>query len=328
MEIFNIISAFGLSSSAGLNAYIPLLVVSLLAKYTDLIKLSSTWNAMTSWWVIGTLIFLLIIEVVADKIPAVNHVNDIVQSFIRPTAGAIVFAASASNITHVNTVLAIIAGLFISGSVHAVKSLAIRPAVTATTGGTANVPVSIAEDVTSGTVSILSVIVPVIAACLLVIITAIVIIVLIRSKRNKKRLIFWKQILGKSKDKTNLFSNISPSKSSYISTGAGKSGLTYSYVITQKNGSIELCIDKGKNYDELNKKIFDDLLKHKEDIEKDFGDILEWQRLDNKRASRIRKIYVTANLNDSENWDKLQNEMIEGMINFDKAIKKYINNIM
>lgn len=327
MEIFNIISAFGLSSSAGLNAYIPLLVVSLLAKYTDLIKLSSTWDAMTSWWVIGTLIFLLIIEIVADKIPAVNHVNDIVQSFVRPTAGAIVFAASASNITHVNTVLAIIAGLFISGSVHAVKSLAIRPAVTATTGGAANVPVSIAEDVTSTAVSVLSVIVPIIAACLLVIITTIVVIMLIKNKRRKKRLIFWKQILDKSKDKTNLFSNISPSKSSWISTSAGKSGLTYSYIITLKNGSIELCIDKGKNYDELNKKIFNDLLEYRKDIEKEFGDSLEWQRLDNKRASRIRKIYTTANLNDSDNWDKLQSEMIDGMINFDKAIKKYINNI-
>ena len=187
MEIFNIISAFGLSSSAGLNAYIPLLVVSLLAKYTDLVKLSSTWDAMTSWWVIGTLIFLLIIEIVADKIPAVNHVNDIVQSFIRPTAGAIVFAASASNITHVNTVLAIIAGLFISGSVHAVKSLAIRPAVTAATGGAANVPVSVAEDVTSTAVSVLSVIVPIIAACLLVIIITIVVIIFIKRRKKKPK---------------------------------------------------------------------------------------------------------------------------------------------
>ncbi len=106
MEIFNIISAFGLSASAGLNAYIPLLVVSLLAKYTDLVRLSSPWGAMTSWWVIGTLIFLSVIEIVADKVPAVNHVNDVVQSFVRPTAGAIVFAASASNIIHVNTVIA------------------------------------------------------------------------------------------------------------------------------------------------------------------------------------------------------------------------------
>jgi len=184
MGIFNIISAFGLSASTGLNAYIPLLVVSLLARYTDLIKLSSPWDAMTSWWVIGTLIFLSIIEVLADKIPAVSHINDVVQSFVRPTAGAIVFAASASNITHVNPVLALIAGLLISGSVHAVKSLAIRPAVTVATGGTANVPVSIAEDITSATVSILSVVVPVIAACLLVLIIAIVVI---RSIRNRKK---------------------------------------------------------------------------------------------------------------------------------------------
>ena len=104
--MFNIISAFGLSASAGLNAYIPLLVVSLLAKYSNLIKLGSPWDAMTSWWVIGVLIFLSIIEILADKISAVNHVNDIVQSFVRPTAGAIVFAASASNITYVNPILA------------------------------------------------------------------------------------------------------------------------------------------------------------------------------------------------------------------------------
>jgi hypothetical protein len=188
MEIYSVISAFGLSASAGLNAYIPLLVVSLLAKYTDLIKLSSPWDAMTSWWVIGTLIFLSVIEILADKITAVNHINDIVQSFVRPTAGAIVFAASVSNIAHVNTVLAIIAGLLVSGSVSAVKSFAIRPAVTATTGGTANVPVSIAEDVTSGTASILSIIVPVVAACLFVIVVAVVIILLVRRSRRKKKI--------------------------------------------------------------------------------------------------------------------------------------------
>jgi hypothetical protein len=186
MEVFNILSAFGLSASAGLNAYIPLLVVSLLAKYTSLIKLNSPWNGMTSWWVIGTLIFLTIIEIVADKVPAVNHINDIIQSFIRPTAGAIVFAASAGTISSVGTVFAIIAGLFVSGSVHAVKSLAIRPAVTATTGGAANIPVSVAEDVTSTGISVLSIIVPIIAVCLLVILIAVVIIIFIR-RRNKKR---------------------------------------------------------------------------------------------------------------------------------------------
>ncbi len=183
MEIFNIFSAFGLSASAGLNAYIPLLVVSLLAKYTDLIKLSPPWDAMASWWVIGILIFLSIIEILADKIPEVNHINDIVQSFVRPTAGAIVFAASASNIAFINPILALVAGLLVAGSVSAVKSLAIRPAVTVTTGGTANIPVSIAEDVTSTTVSILSVVVPVIAACILILIIALVVIKFVKRKK-------------------------------------------------------------------------------------------------------------------------------------------------
>lgn len=186
MEMFGIISAFGLSASAGLNAYIPLLVVSLLARYTGWIKLNPPWDAMTSWWVIGVLIFLAVIEILADNIPQVNHINDIVQSVIRPTAGAIVFAASASTISYVNPVLAIIAGLFISGSVHSVKALAIRPAVTIATGGAGNTPVSVAEDVTAGAVSVLSIIVPIIAVCLLVIITAVVVILVIRRRKRPR----------------------------------------------------------------------------------------------------------------------------------------------
>src|SRR5512137_1708662 len=90
----NIVTAFGLSASAGLNAYLPLLVVALLAKYTTLIKLNSPWDVMTSWWVIGVLIVLLLIEMTVDKIPAVDTVNDVIQTVGRPAAGAILFAAS------------------------------------------------------------------------------------------------------------------------------------------------------------------------------------------------------------------------------------------
>ncbi len=184
MDIFNIFSAFGLSASAGLNAYIPLLVVALLAKYTELIKLQEPWNTMTSWWVIGVLIVLSIVEFLADKIPAVNHVNDVVQSFIRPTAGAIVFAATATQIGDVNPVLALIAGLLVAGGVHAVKALAIRPAVTATTGGMGNIPVSMAEDAASTAVSFLSIVLPVVVACVLVLITTIVVTRMIFKKKN------------------------------------------------------------------------------------------------------------------------------------------------
>ena len=85
--ISGILGAFGLSASAGLNAYIPLLIVSLLAKFTDLIKLSRPWDALTSWWTIGVLAVLVLVEAVADKVPAVNHVNNAIQLLsVRPLA--------------------------------------------------------------------------------------------------------------------------------------------------------------------------------------------------------------------------------------------------
>ncbi len=185
MDIFNIFSAFGLSASAGLNAYIPLLVVSLLARFTNLIELREPWNLMESWWVIGVLIVLTIVEILADIFPGVNHVNDIVQSFIRPTAGAVVFAATSTQSADVNPVLALIAGLLVAGGVHAVKALAVRPAINTVTGGLGNVPASMAEQATSTLVSVLSIIIPVVIACILVLVTAYFVMRIIH-KRNKE----------------------------------------------------------------------------------------------------------------------------------------------
>jgi len=167
-----IFSAFGLSASAGLNAYIPLLVIALVARFSNLVQLSSPWDALTSWWVIGLLVILSIVEFFADKVPAVNHINDAIQTFIRPIAGAIVFAASAKVITDIHPVLSLAAGLLVAGGVHAVKSVAVRPAVTATTAGAGNVPVSIAEDVVATFLSILAVVVPVIISVFLILIAA------------------------------------------------------------------------------------------------------------------------------------------------------------
>jgi hypothetical protein len=167
-----IFSAFGLSASAGLNAYIPLLVVALLARYTQLIKLSPPWDALTSPWVIGLLVVLIAIEFFADKVPAVNHVNDAIQTFVRPVAGAILFAASARVITDIHPVFSLAAGLLVAGSVHAVKSVAVRPMVTATTAGAGNIPVSMAEDFTSTVVSIVAIVVPILIGVVMIALAA------------------------------------------------------------------------------------------------------------------------------------------------------------
>ncbi len=184
--LFGILTAFGLSASAGLNAYIPLLIVGVIAHYTDWIHLNPPFDLLANPWVLIVIGILLIIEMLADKFPAVNHVNDAIQTVIRPAAGAIVFAASANVITDLNPVLAIICGLLVAGSVHTVKAAALRPAVTATTGGAGNVPVSIAEDIVATVLSILSVVLPILVA-IFVILFIILIVWWLRRRANRKR---------------------------------------------------------------------------------------------------------------------------------------------
>jgi len=167
-NLLAIFSAFGLSASAGLNAYIPLLVVALMAKFTNWIHLEAPWDALTSWWIIGLLAVLLIIEFFVDKIPVIDHVNDAIQTVIRPAAGAVVFAANTNVITNINPIVALALGLLMAGSVHATKSVVVRPVVGVASAGTAQVPVSIAEDATSTAVSIASIIAPLVVFLLLV----------------------------------------------------------------------------------------------------------------------------------------------------------------
>ena len=187
--LFGIMTAFGLSASAGLNAYIPLLVVGVIAHYTDWIILKPPYDTLSNPWVLIVVGILLIIEMLADKIPAVNHVNDIIQTGIRPAAGAIIFAASAHAITNVHPVVAILCGLLVSGGVHVVKSAAIRPAVTATTGGAGNVPVSIAEDVIAAGVSFLSIVLPILVTVILIVILSMVIWLLWRRSQRKRQVV-------------------------------------------------------------------------------------------------------------------------------------------
>ncbi len=166
--LLGIFSAFGLSASAGLNAYIPLLVVGVLAHYTDWVKLTPPFDTLANPLILIMIGVLLIIEMLADKIPAVNHLNDAIQTFVRPAAGAIAFAASAKVVTGINPVLALACGLLVAGGVHLVKSAAVRPMITATTGGAGNVPVSLTEDAVSAGTSFLAIIAPLAIAGLLV----------------------------------------------------------------------------------------------------------------------------------------------------------------
>jgi len=163
--MLGLLAAFGLAAATGLNAYLPLLIVGLLARHTDLIALKAPWSALTHPVVLVVIGVLLIIEFTVDKIPAVDTINDVIQTLFRPAAGAILFAASSNIISDVSPVLAMVCGLLIAGGVHTAKAVA-RPAVTAGTLGTGNPIVSLAEDAVSGVTTVVAIVAPVVLAVL------------------------------------------------------------------------------------------------------------------------------------------------------------------
>src|SRR5271170_5891227 len=157
--LLNSSSAFGLSGAAGLNAYIPLLLVSLLARL-GIIHLSPPYDVMGQWWCVELFAVLCVIELVVDKVPGADHVNDIVQTFVRPTAGAILFASQAGAIHGVHPGVWVVVGLVLSGGVHAAK-MVVRPAVNVTTAGIGAPVISLLEDLMSTVVSLLALLAPI-----------------------------------------------------------------------------------------------------------------------------------------------------------------------
>ncbi len=168
-HVLEILTGIGLATSAGLNAYIPLLMIGMLARYTHLMTLPAGWHWLSNGWVIAILVALLAVEVVADKIPVVDHLNDMVQTLVRPTAGGLAFgAASSANTVTVSDPgtffsshqwVPILAGVAISFVVHSMKAMA-RPAVNLSTAGLGAPVASTAEDIFSTAMSFVAIVFP------------------------------------------------------------------------------------------------------------------------------------------------------------------------
>jgi uncharacterized protein DUF4126 len=168
--VLEALTGSGLAASAGLNAYIPLLTMGLLARFTDAIDLPNGWSWLSNGWVLVILAALLSVEMVADKIPVVDHVNDIVQTFVRPTAGGLAFGAGSSSQTVTvsdpgsffgsHQWVPVAAGVLIALSVHTVKAVS-RPVVNATTAGFGAPVASTLEDFGSVLMSVLAILLPV-----------------------------------------------------------------------------------------------------------------------------------------------------------------------
>jgi large-conductance mechanosensitive channel len=188
-----LLTGFGLATAAGLNAYIPLLALGLLSRFTDLVTLPHGWAWLENGWVMTIVAVLLVVEIVADKIPALDSINDAIQTFVRPTAGGIVFgsgtAAQTSAVTDPGAFaqsgqwIPVVIGVVTALVVSLTKST-VRPAANVATAGMAAPVMSTVEDITSIGLVFLAILVPVLV---LVVVGALVWAVIRIVRRRRRR---------------------------------------------------------------------------------------------------------------------------------------------
>jgi hypothetical protein len=145
------------------------------------------------------------------------------------------------------------------------------------------------------------------------------------AERHVLRLGFWRQLLERAKERTSLHARISPAKDSWVSAGAGKSGLAFAYVVRMNDARVELYIDTAEA--DVNKSIFDQLHADRDRIEETFGTALEWQRLDDRRASRICYLVGVGGLKNQDRWPEIHEAMIDAMVRLEKALKPRIRKL-
>lgn len=165
-----LLTGLGLATAAGLNAYIPMLMLGLLARFTDIANLPASWSWLENGWVLTIVGVLLIVEIVADKVPALDSINDTVQTFVRPTAGGIVFGsgtaaqtaavADPGNFAQSGQWIPVAIGMVVALAVHLVKT-AVRPAANVATAGVAAPVLSTVEDGISVSLVLVALLIPV-----------------------------------------------------------------------------------------------------------------------------------------------------------------------
>lgn len=189
MPVLAALTGAGLSAAAGFNAYIPFLIVAVFARFTDYISLPAEFAWIESNWALGIGAVLLTAEVVLDKIPAVDTVNDTIQTFIRPSMGGLIFAATNaasdlenSTFMQQNPWIGVVLGVIVSGLVHTGK-MAARPVVNAGTLGAGAPVVSTLEDGASVGLSLVAVLFPILVVLALILLAWLIIWLWIRVRR-------------------------------------------------------------------------------------------------------------------------------------------------
>lgn len=139
---------------------------------------------------------------------------------------------------------------------------------------------------------------------------------------------WWTMLIERSAKVNKLHAHITPGEYSWLGTSSGVRGLNLNYVVTQDDRAAELYIDRGKDAEAENESIFEQLLAQKPAIEAAFGDSLSWQRLEGKRACRIRFTLSAGGYRSPEDsWPVLQDQIIGVMDRLEKALRPHLKQL-
>jgi hypothetical protein len=136
---------------------------------------------------------------------------------------------------------------------------------------------------------------------------------------------WWSALVARSEAK--LHKHITPSRYSWIGISSGVRGLNLNYVVTQDECGAELYIDRGNGSEVENKAIFDQLFAQKAEIERAFGGALSWERLDGKRASRIRINLPGGYRSPDADWPSIQGAVVDAMNRLEAALRPCLKNL-
>jgi hypothetical protein len=184
--IASLLTSAGLGLGAGINAYATLLVFGLVSRWQPAIFHDELARFFATTPVLITLAVLYLIEFVADKVPTVDHIWDVIHTIIRPLAGALVaWAAVSDRIPHGAVIVAaVIAGGAALGS-HATKAT-LRGASTLTTGGLGNPVLSVLEDIFAFVNAIIAIFLPWLVIITMVVLSMLFILMFKRVRRMRR----------------------------------------------------------------------------------------------------------------------------------------------
>ena len=158
--ISTIAIAMGASWVSGINLYASVATLGLLGRFAHL-RLPGELEVLTSWWVIGVALALYLVEFFADKIPLVDSTWDVIHTFIRIPAGAVLAAGAFGDFDRSIQVIALLLGGGLAFSSHGTKA-ATRAMLNVSPEPVSNVVASVAEDILAVVSIVCSVFLPVV----------------------------------------------------------------------------------------------------------------------------------------------------------------------